>query len=69
MTYIVRADRSVKDYGTVDFKVEASSEKEAIRKAEECEAEEIDWFVNKSKGGDENFRVHKTLTGVNSHGK
>ena len=61
MTYIVTADRTSKEYGTVEFKVEATSEKEAIQKTQNGDAEEINWFIRKSNGYDSNYRVEYIL--------
>ena len=54
--YTITADRVTKDYGIVTFRVEADSLEEAIQLCENCEAEEIDWSVNKANGYDTNYR-------------
>lgn len=56
MTYNIQADRTTKEYGVVIFEVEADSLEEAIQKAQDGDAEEVEWFINKSDGHDYNYQ-------------
>jgi len=55
--YRIKADRDTFERGYVWFEVDADSEEEAIKVAEQGDAEEVDWIVGKTNGSDSNFGI------------